>query len=168
MRGGDLDADGKDETVVLRGDQYRIYDDAAHNYNLHAHGRRVLPHQHRIPPMRPASWWRTWMAATTPRRCWSPAQRDRSRQRGFRPASRRWATLNLTQRRRGRCDQLDRHSRSPAPGCTSTRQQDTTPSTVRRLGRFRGCWPRLARQVNIVIATSDANVPVPVPRSRSR
>ena len=32
VRGGDLDADGMDETVVLRGDQYRIYEDAAHAY----------------------------------------------------------------------------------------------------------------------------------------
>ena len=32
VRGGDIDADGMDETVVLRSDQYRIYDDAAHGY----------------------------------------------------------------------------------------------------------------------------------------
>ncbi len=32
VRGGDIDSDGMAETVVLRGDQYRIYDDAAHGY----------------------------------------------------------------------------------------------------------------------------------------
>jgi hypothetical protein len=32
VRAGDLDADGRDETVILRGDRYRIYDDSAASY----------------------------------------------------------------------------------------------------------------------------------------